>query len=267
MLGKLMKYEFKATGRIFLPLFGSILVMAAVTQLLSGLNSDIPRTITMVLSSMLITTGFVVTLILTIQRFYKNLLGAEGYLMHTLPVSTGRLIFSKLLAATLWVIVCIFVTWLAVVILSASEVDYRAALSMFDGLSLPGGETILYIAEFAVVSVVAVMSAILCLYACMALSMLFEKHRVAISFGFFIAISTVVQIVAALLLLAGTGGMDKVSITVETVEVNGAVLAAQQSVLPSGHAYLLWSILIAALLGAGFYAITHTMLKRRLNLQ
>ena len=36
MLGKLMKYEFKATGRIFLPMFGALIVVAAVNRLFMG---------------------------------------------------------------------------------------------------------------------------------------------------------------------------------------------------------------------------------------
>ncbi len=262
MLGKLMKYEFKATGRIFLLLFGSILIMATVTQLLNKLNSDIPHIISLMLSSMLITTGFVVTLILTIQRFYKTLLSTEGYLMHTLPVSTGRLIVSKLLTATLWAFVCVIVAWLATMILSGSDIRYSSTIHIFNDIGLPAGETFLYIVELAVAAVVSVMCGILFLYACMALSMLFEKHRVAISFGFFLAISTVLQILAVLLMLPST-----VSTTVKAVDASGAVLAASNTAPVTAHPYLLWYIAIVALFGAGFYAITHTMLKRRLNLQ
>ncbi|MBE0601232.1 MAG: hypothetical protein IH607_05540, partial [Firmicutes bacterium] len=203
--------------------------------------------------------------------FYKNLLGDEGYLMHTLPVSTGRLIFSKLLVATVWAFVCVLVIWLAVCILSINEADYQAFLHAFDNASLPAGETILYIAEFAAMSLVSVMGAILCLYACMALSMLFQKHRVAIAFGFFIAASTVVQIVAALLMFMGSGSMSNAATTVETVEVNVGFPAADAAMQSAGmlraHSYILWYILIAGLFAAGFYALTHFMLKRKLNLQ
>ena len=40
----------------------------------------------------------------TVQRFYKNLLGREGYLMHTLPVTETQLILSKLLTSMVWVL-------------------------------------------------------------------------------------------------------------------------------------------------------------------
>lgn len=52
-----------------------------------------------------------VTVVVIVYRFYKNLLGSEGYLMHTLPVTVHQLIWSKLIAAVVWMAVtsvCIY---------------------------------------------------------------------------------------------------------------------------------------------------------------
>lgn len=45
--------------------------------------------------------AFVLTLIIQIQRFSKNLLGDEGYLMFTLPASVSQHITAKLVVAVL----------------------------------------------------------------------------------------------------------------------------------------------------------------------
>lgn len=37
----------------------------------------------------------IVTIVMVLQRFYKNLLKGEGYLMHTLPVPTWMLVAIK----------------------------------------------------------------------------------------------------------------------------------------------------------------------------
>ena len=42
------------------------------------------------------------TLVLMVYRFYKNLMTDEGYLMFTLPVSRSQLIWSKLMVALAW---------------------------------------------------------------------------------------------------------------------------------------------------------------------
>ena len=46
----------------------------------------------------------VVCIVTIIQRFTKNLLGREGYLMHTLPVHPEQLVASKLISSMVWVI-------------------------------------------------------------------------------------------------------------------------------------------------------------------
>ena len=119
--------------------------------------------------------------------------------MHTLPVSTGRLIWSKLLVAMIWSIVCAAVVFAAIYILAAREPDFRSFFHIFDNISIPSWDAFRFIVEFMVAVLVSLMSSILCLYACMALSMLFNSHRVAISFAFFIAATTIVQILTAVL--------------------------------------------------------------------
>ena len=41
MLGKLMKYEFKASGRILMPLYAGILVMAVLSGIFTKASSNI----------------------------------------------------------------------------------------------------------------------------------------------------------------------------------------------------------------------------------
>ena len=61
---------------------------------------------------------FIVTFFVIIQRFYKNLLGDEGYLMNTFPVTTITNITSKLSIATFWNIVSGFVAVFSIIIMA-----------------------------------------------------------------------------------------------------------------------------------------------------
>lgn len=119
MLRKLMKYELKATARIFLLLYGTVLALGLLNKLffmmgIFGGNLPFPVELTAGLTMMMyffvIGAIFVMTLIITIQRFYKNLLGDEGYLMFTLPVKPWQHIVSKMTVAIFWFIVSVFVT-------------------------------------------------------------------------------------------------------------------------------------------------------------
>ena len=102
MLKKLLKYEFIATGRIFLPLYGALIVVSFLQKLFFDFNFGNMRNISLniligaipVLFTTLVVAVIVTTFIMMIMRFYKNLLSSEGYLMFTLPVSVSKLIWS-----------------------------------------------------------------------------------------------------------------------------------------------------------------------------
>lgn len=88
MLKKLLKYEFRATARTY---GGMYLALLAASVLFGGsvwrwnsTNSDTYSALVGLLS--LVYTGViigtvVVTIMTIVQRFYRNLLGREGYLM------------------------------------------------------------------------------------------------------------------------------------------------------------------------------------------
>ena len=97
MLGKLMKYDLRSGIRTFsliwigLALLGAIngltirFVLAGDTQ--SGLVSFVFGVLPMILLVALYVAMGIFVLVFIIDRFYKGLLGNEGYLMFTLPVT------------------------------------------------------------------------------------------------------------------------------------------------------------------------------------
>ncbi|RDY23113.1 ABC transporter permease [Romboutsia maritimum] len=118
MLIKLIKYELKACGRTFFPLYGAILIMSIMIGLFSNVNLfAIQGILTIVLTGLFIALG-VLTLILTIQRFRKNLLEDEGYLMFTLPVSSKELIFSKFIVSIMYSILSAIVSIISFIIIT-----------------------------------------------------------------------------------------------------------------------------------------------------
>ena len=109
MLGKLMKHEFRATGRFGLPLCGVMLalsVIAGMTERLWDNNRngwwEEAGTLVIVLYGLSILAVAIGVFIILIQHFKRNLLGDEGYLMRTLPASIHELLLSKLFVALLW---------------------------------------------------------------------------------------------------------------------------------------------------------------------
>ena len=105
---KLLKYEWKACARICLPLYGVLILMSFVTHLLYSIPQNstfgfmLPAISSMLYMGVMM-AAFVVTAVILIQRFYKNLLGSEGYLMFTLPVTVSQHLFSKTIIAVVMI--------------------------------------------------------------------------------------------------------------------------------------------------------------------
>ena len=103
MLAKLMKYEWKSTWKLLLPMNLLIIVMtllACITVRLDVFDTDNDAVI---FSAMMIiityaASMFVVmigTAIFLIYRFYTSTYGDQGYLLHTLPVDKHHIIIAK----------------------------------------------------------------------------------------------------------------------------------------------------------------------------
>ena len=127
MFGKLMKYEMRYLIRIFAPMWVIVLALCTFSRLtirpdldgmmyMEGIQALLPVLAIMLAVTAIITMMIVATVVL-LQRFYKGMYGDEGYLMFTLPVTTGSLIHSKALSAVVMMVVSALVTWIGVLIM------------------------------------------------------------------------------------------------------------------------------------------------------
>ena len=114
MLGKLLKFEFKATARMFLLMYAALLVVAGINAIVLPFNDfttgfantfptlySIITSLSMLTYILVITAVIVLTLVIIVVRFYR-MLGDQGYLWFTLPVTSAQHIGSKLICAFVW---------------------------------------------------------------------------------------------------------------------------------------------------------------------
>lgn len=110
MLTKLLKYDFKATGRIILPIAGGVLLLNFVSDLLGHYVNNTSHTMPWVgvfmgLLTLATFLGMLAVLAIcffaSVQRYYK-LLGEQGYLMLALPVHAWQHIAAKLICGVVW---------------------------------------------------------------------------------------------------------------------------------------------------------------------
>lgn len=208
MFGKLMKYELKSLLKGLLPLYGAILAVALINAVMAsfGIGNSIdglPQVTAIMLYFGLCVAVAVVTFLVIIQRFYKGLLGQEGYLMFTLPVPTWQLTLSKLLGAVITTILSGIVGMLSILILGSLNINwglfFRDFADIFPHWTL---DATLFIIELIVLMLVGVAAMILEIYVAIALGHLANKHRIAMSFVWFVVLQTVLSFLTGLAAMA-----------------------------------------------------------------
>ena len=260
MLTKLLKHEFRATARIMGPLYLVLLAVALgfnfSARLMDSGNFVLNMLAALVVMAYVvaITAVFIVAFILMLQRFYKNLLGDEGYIMFTLPASVHQHVWSKLIVSAVWFIATGVVVFLSVFV-AAFNVSFLTDLaSVFPKLFQ---QMTAYYAVNGTVFALELLA--LMLAACMSFSLQFyANHKMALSVAFFFVFQFVVQMAGAIVLvLLDEGPLHQFLLTLD-FQLTGVAAV---------HFTMVALLLLTVLYGAIFYIVTTITLKKRLNLE
>lgn len=283
MLKKLLKYEFKAIRRTY----GGLYLVWLLLGLLLGVSmrnmveTENPNgwqigSVLMLLYVGITIAAGVVCITTILQRFTKNLLGREGYLMHTLPVNEYQLVGSKLISSLVWVVCSAGVGLLSTLMIVVGLCAFRSTteglvtgtdsfgnyvtytwgqfLSIVgDELAGLGGKFWMTVAWDVFVGLVAVAVLILCIYAACMVGHLFRKHTTVASIAAFFLFQSVQS------KLGGTAGVSNlIWITIQSTNV-----------LPDSTpaAYPWVNLLIMVLFGAAYFVTASWLMKNKLDLE
>ena len=281
MLAKLMKYDLRSCLRKFGPLWLAVIALSALIGLsfryvidAPGGQSGLVIFLLGVLPSMVLFGLFVamavMALIFVIQRFYRGLLGDEGYLMFTLPASAGAHIASKGLTALILEIL----SWLAAVLSGILLFTVYQPTEFARGwqtiwlelgkLQLPPSAPWL-VAEAVLVLIAVAATETLKIYLAIALGHLAKKHRGLWALIAYVGIGIVLNI------LFGAGISSGIVERLLGFGSSWGFFSANGSVTVSGlgmAAGAMGSVILAeVLLGAAFFFLTNFILKKHLNLE
>ena len=266
---KLLKYEWKACARICLPMYAAVLLLALVNRLtmkeqVQALMHGIPTALMGLLYFAVMVAVFVVTAVILIQRFYKNLLGDEGYLMFTLPVTVSQHIWAKSIIAAVMSILSTIAALLSIGILGGGVGIIQGAATVMTNLLqgiaerpnefVVGVEILLWLLILTVVGT-------LFIYLCIALGHLAKKHRVLMAVVWYFVLSTVLQFLFMFFIMG-----------VANLPLDGFCMALQDFFLSIGpaatiHIGMIILCIGTAAVGAVFFLATRYILKNRLNLE
>lgn len=211
MLGKLLKYEWKATGRGILPIYGALLIFALMTRLLMFADSrtgsalshsllgGLLAGIVMLCYGFLVVAVCVITVVILVQRFYKNLLGDEGYLMHTLPVKPWMNLTAKTITAMIWCVLSGCMSIFSVMVMAITPrdiVQFFPTLGEFlsEFTQHFGAQGWLLGLEGGIMLLIILAAYILAAYTAMVLGHMFGSHKVFWSILIYAAICTLANV-------------------------------------------------------------------------
>lgn len=258
MLKKLIKHEFKDTMRLFIPMFGFIVVLTPIFSLMMSLGSqpydeNTADALSLVFGSgiigycLLLFGLLIVTQVLIAIRFYKTMTSQEAYLTFTLPAKTGQLLLAKWLVSYVWYILACGIALISMLIvvliatpITLSEIIHGIGfvlqtinLSDFSALVLLG----IFILSFS----------ILMMYLSIMIGQLVQTHRIALSIGAYLGLSQGLQIVISLLSIP--------------------FILIFPDVIDSIHVVLLLFCLLYGALGVIFYLLTYLITAKKLNIK
>lgn len=286
MLKQLLKYEFKATKSLYFGLYLALALLSVVLgvtfrqehALAHSTSFQNLEVILMIVYVSVIFAIAVLCFVNTIQRFYRNLLGREGYLMHTLPVTETQLILSKLITSMVWVLCSGLVGIVCITVMVAVGVFDPETFGMVDWESWKQLWGMLYgelgarfwLVTFwtILINLARLADLILCVYAACMIAHPFRKHVVILAF---IGLNIVENQIDKLL---GTNHVNlfmDITYRVADVNVTGVTygmtpMQTMTTAFGAGSGYLFCFVVTSAFAAAYFF-LTRWLMKNKLNLE
>lgn len=282
MLGKLLKHEWKAVWKVPMLMFGVLMIMAV----LAGLTFSLPiwdsEWIGLPLSGVMLLLMFYFSMIGVIVgvsiyfavRYYKNMFTDEGYLTHTLPVTTHQLLISKVITMCGWELIAslavilslILFGWVTVLSLIPKDSSFaREVLEAFGELfrAIPelwrspefrgiNG----FGASIVVMMITSVFSNAMVMIGSVNLGQMVRRHRILGAVGAYFAIQMVMQIATTLFV------MPVMMMQIEAIDY---YMEVSPFAVMTPMYYIMAVIFLAV--GIGLYFLSEYLIRRQLELE
>lgn len=277
MLGKLIKYEFKATSRYFVPIFIAMILVFFINSLLVYANLNYVEVNEVVVGIMIaLTFGVIIALSIieiyvSAKRFAQGVFGDEGYLTNTLPVKTHEIIISKTVVMFLFglfsFIVMVFSIGMVCVAMYSS-LPPEGIKSFWDSLEQAypfiTSDLILAIVFFMISLIIGMISSPLLIFLCVSIGHLkaFVSHKYLVGILSYVIITVIVSIFSSTRFNQIFAGMNSTAEYVNpTIENNIQTMTTFLNKLS------VESILQSVILIVVCYAATQFIVSRKLNLE
>jgi hypothetical protein len=284
MLGKLIKYEFRATAKIILLSWAALLVIAVINYFVmpwtdtgSSLSSSLALGDTMgtvkgimegilfIMYILFAVAVVVMSFVLMVIRYYK-MLGDEGYLMFTLPVTAGQHIISKLITAVVWNFSSLLLVGLSVFIV-IGRFDVLRSLAEFWREAAAGGyHPGLWVFCILIFLLLSTVSGMLQFYTAMSIGPHVTRSRIGGSIIAYIVIYIAAQIIGSIGALIMILPLSR---NTYSYTYDGSTVPPQEfieMINSVAFGYFVTLMLVGLAVAIPCYFISHHMVSKKLNL-
>lgn len=215
MLKKLLKHEWKATWKLptaLILILQVITIFAGSTFASPIWDSDLEGLDLLVILVWMLYYFAIIGVSLGIMiymavRFYKSMYTDEGYLTHTLPVTSHQLLISKVLPMIAWSALAMLGILASVCIFGAMAVNYlqpdvtvtEMITEIMQEIMVEG--VIPFLISLLFLGVAGLLSGAMMIAGSITIGQLVGKHKILGSIGAYFAISTVVQILLVIVMI------------------------------------------------------------------
>ncbi len=271
MLSKLLKYEFRDTARTIPLLYLISLIFAGFVLSAKTLNIGWFQMTTSVLLLLLGAAVSIITFVVVVMRFHKNLYSNEGYLMFTLPVKPGLLLASKSIVAFFWMILSYCVT-AGAVFTSMYGLGVTGGLTMvMDELKSYGMEKIIYLFIPSIIIATLYLLGQIYFAVTMANRPAFHSTGTAAAFLVFIATNIILQIAEAMFTIFVPFSVEidfeSISASLTSKNMFGYILDSIKGIEPTGIVIGLGGYIFEIVMVCILFYVTSRWMKNKVSLK
>lgn len=271
MLGKLIKYDLMADWKKYAVLYAATLLVSIMLFTVGKITESIQNNIILeivedmigvVFTTLIVAIG-VAVVVLTVMRFYKNVMRDEGYLTHTLPVHTWEILASKLISSYIWFLSALIIGGICIGIsvgepfwLSDAIEDIAKVISEARGSE----EKSLIILMMTVIIVSVILSPFFIMthaYFCFALGNLSNSHKLGVSVLTFFGVNIAENIISTIVMTFFAADFNDHQW--DTISVLEAFRIT--------NSMMIMMLIISIAISAGFFAAAERIFAKKLNLE
>lgn len=266
MLGKLFKHELSETARLLFPLNLALILVALIGKTILAIEPlnrfSLINGLVVLVYMLTIFSLFLLTAVYLTVRFYKTMFASQGYLTHTLPVSTASVLNVKVTSASLWLCIAVAAAMLSLYILSYAGLQVETNLMQIkNGIETVSGMRIWQFWLFvAAMAVIICASNVLMVCASLSIGQLFQQYRIPAAIVAYVILYLIQQVVSVVMLgILGIAKFDSLSQIPSQMEA----ISYQ-----SFYRWLFGLVILQGLVfAAAYYATCYYITKKKLNLE